>query len=54
MDALRSLPMPSRDSHKPLRILIDRAYKVQGIGTVVTGTIIQGIVYLEQNVKVWN
>jgi len=51
-DLLRALEMPARESHKPLRILIDRAYKVPGIGTVVTGTVIQGIVYLEQNVKI--
>jgi len=46
------LEMPNRELHKPLRISIDHAVAVTGVGTIVLGTVIQGVVFCGQNVRV--
>jgi elongation factor 1-alpha len=49
--ALDALNPPARPLHKPLRITIDKVYSVKGVGTVACGQVIQGIVRVEQPVK---
>ena len=44
MEALECLPMPSREFHKPLRISVDSTYHVSGIGTIIVGTVLQGVI----------
>jgi len=46
------LEMPNRELHKPLRISIDHACAVTGVGTIVMGTVIQGVVFCGQNVRI--
>lgn len=50
-DAIDALRLPKREIHKPLRIVIDRSYQVRGVGTVLTGTIVQGVIRVGQHVK---
>eukprot|EP01114_Cavostelium_apophysatum_P020681 TRINITY_DN699_c0_g1_i6.p1 TRINITY_DN699_c0_g1~~TRINITY_DN699_c0_g1_i6.p1 ORF type:complete len:546 (+),score=84.35 TRINITY_DN699_c0_g1_i6:301-1938(+) len=40
-----------RDYHRPMRVCIDHAVHLNGIGTVVVGTVIQGIVFRGQKVQ---
>lgn len=50
--ALKKIPLPTREFNKPLRVTIDAAYSVPGVGTVITGTVIQGVVNEGQYVKI--
>jgi hypothetical protein len=52
LEALKSLPSPIREWNKPLRVTIDSAYKITGVGTVITGTVIQGVIHDGQYVKI--
>lgn len=51
-ESLKRLSLPTREWNKPLRITIDHAYSLTGVGTVITGTIVQGVIYDGQYVKV--
>ena len=44
LEALDSLKPPKRPTHKPLRIPIQDAYKISGIGTVPVGRVETGII----------
>eukprot|EP00299_Pterocystis_sp_00344_P014095 c6970_g1_i1.p1 GENE.c6970_g1_i1~~c6970_g1_i1.p1 ORF type:complete len:458 (+),score=67.22 c6970_g1_i1:39-1412(+) len=35
---------PKRDTEKPFRFVIDGAYKIRGVGQVLTGTVVQGVI----------
>jgi selenocysteine-specific elongation factor len=43
--------IPAKDSSRPFRLPIDRAFSMRGFGTVVTGTLISGSVAREQEVE---
>ncbi len=44
---------PSRDSSRPFRLPIDRAFVIKGFGTVVTGTLISGAIEKETEVEIY-
>lgn len=41
-----------KDSSAPLRIPVDRAFKIKGFGTVITGTLLAGIIEKDQQVEI--
>ena len=43
--------IPAKDSSRPFRLPIDRAFSMRGFGTVVTGTLVSGSVAREQEVE---
>jgi len=45
--------LPERSSDGPFRMAIDRVFTVQGRGTVVTGSVIQGHVHSGQTLELW-
>lgn len=51
-DIVNSLNLPQREIHKPLRVIIDRSYSIKSVGTVLTGTVIQGVLNVGQHVKI--
>lgn len=64
LQAMEEMEVPERHLNRPLRykllvhtliflrICVDHACRVPGTGTVVVGTVIQGVVFPEQTVKV--
>lgn len=44
--------IPVKNSHLPLRILIDRVFTSSGFGTIVTGTVINGTVKVDDIVEI--
>lgn len=44
---------PIRDSSRPFRLPIDRAFAVKGFGTVVTGTLLEGALLPEKEVELY-
>jgi selenocysteine-specific elongation factor len=55
LEALRRAAQnaPSRDSARPFRLPIDRAFVIKGFGTVVTGTLISGTLEKETEVEIY-
>ncbi len=55
IDALRHAAQnaPARDSARPFRLPIDRAFVIKGFGTVVTGTLIFGTLEKEMEVEIY-
>lgn len=51
IDTLCEVAVPDRDEASPFLLSIDGAYNIQGRGTVVTGTVDQGKVKLNDNVE---
>jgi selenocysteine-specific elongation factor len=43
--------VPEKDSSKYFRLPIDRAFAMRGFGAVVTGTLVSGVVHLDQEVE---
>lgn len=41
-----------KDSSAPLRIFVDRSFKIKGFGTVVTGTLLAGMIKKDQQVEI--
>lgn len=52
VDAVRSATNEWRDSEEP-RMWIDRAFTIAGSGTVVTGTLLDGSLSVEDKVMIW-
>jgi len=49
---LQNLGLLSHSPHSPLRVMIDKAYTIKGVGTVVCGTVISGTLSHGQLVKI--
>ena len=47
-----ALEVPAKDSSRPFRLPIDRAFVMKGFGTVVTGTLITGSLQKDAEVEV--
>jgi selenocysteine-specific elongation factor len=50
---LLTLDVPGKDDTRYLRLPIDRAFAVKGFGTVVTGTLLAGVVQAEDEVELF-
>lgn len=44
---------PSRPNDRPFRLPVDRAFSIKGFGTVVTGTLVDGVIRTGDNVTVY-